>query len=134
MSTTHVLIWERRNRIAGDAHAALFGLAVKIVSVDDETELRETLAKCESAVVILERSAVGERLPDVIAAADLSLFRVIVVGMASADEARRDRDLGAHLLIGEANPGVRWTATLRRLATAASRDLEWAKAIGPLRR
>jgi len=131
---TSLIIWERRHRIAADAHAGLAGLPVKIVSVDDETELRETLAKSESAVVILERSAVGERLPDVIAAVDLSHFRVIVVGTASADEARRDRDLGAHLLVPEPSPGVRWTATLRRLAAAAHRDLESAKAIGPLRR
>ena len=128
------VVWEQYERFTTDARIALADTATKVIRVHDEIGFREALRRSRNGVVILERVAVGERLPDMIAAADLSEFRIIVVGMASADELRRDRDLGAHLLIVEPVDRVTWSGTLKRLAAVSRDERMTANAAGRHRR
>jgi hypothetical protein len=134
MPSIKFIVWERHDKLGVQAKIALAGTEVRVVGVEDLHGFREALRRTRNGVAILERLTVGEDLPDVIAAADLSDFRIIVVGTASADERRRDRDLGAHLLIDEPKDRRLWSGTLKRLAAVSQQELSTAAAAGRHRR
>ena len=110
-----VIIWERRSRLAVDARRLLADVPAKVMEVRDEREFRAALQAASFPIVVLDRTAAGDKLPDALIAAAMTESWTVVVGPGSADEKRRDRDLGANLLLADVPDRLVWGGTLRRL-------------------
>jgi hypothetical protein len=119
MPPTHVIIWERRGRLAAEARRLLDDAPAAVVEVRDEREFRLALQAARFPVLILDRPAVGDKIAEAIAMASLAEARIVVVGAGLADEERRDGDLGAHLLLKDVPGRLEWQETLRRIVRAS---------------
>jgi hypothetical protein len=119
MPRTTFIFWERRGRLAAEARTHVQSAAA-IQEVGDEREFLAALQRSTFPVVILERLAAGDRIADAIAAAALKDAWIIVVGAGSADERRRDLDLGARFILTENSTRRAWGAMVRRLLQSSS--------------
>jgi DNA-binding NarL/FixJ family response regulator len=107
------IFWERRGRLAAEARPQLD--SAMIVEVRDEREFLTALQQSTIPIVILERLAVGDSVADTIAAAASKDAWIIVVGAGSADERRRDLDLGVRFILTENSSRRAWSMLVRRL-------------------
>ena len=124
MPATRLIVWERRGPLASETSRHLDSLPAELVPVGDMDDLLAAIQKASFPVVLLDRATLGEKLPDAIAAASGADAWIVVVGPASADECRRDRDLGAHLLLAEIPERLVWGGTLRRLVNASQERMK----------
>jgi len=123
MPKTKFIFWERRGRFAAEARTHVQSAAATIHEVEDEREFLAALQQSTIPIVILERLAVGDRIADAIAAAASKDAWIIVVGAGSADERRRDYDLGARFILTENSTRRAWGAMVRRLLQSSSDQL-----------
>jgi len=121
---TRLIVWERRGRLASESSRHLDSLPAELVLVGDMDELLTAIQKASFPVVLLDRATLGEKLPEAIAAATAAEAWIVVVGPGAADEHRRDRDLGAHLLLAEIPESLVWGGTLRRLVNASQERMK----------
>ena len=120
MPKTKFIFWERRGRLAAEARSHLQTAPAAILEVRDEREFLAALQRSPFPVVILERSVVGDKSADAIAAAAAKDAWIVVIGPGTPDESRRDLDLGARLLFHDIPDRRTWGATLRRLMASQS--------------
>ena len=120
MPRTKLIFWERRGRLAAEGRTHVQSAAAAIQEVGDEREFLAALHQATFPVVILERLAAGDRIADAIAAAASKDAWIIVVGAGSADERRRDLDLGARFILTENSTRRAWGAMVRRLLQSSS--------------